>query len=98
MGSASSFMRPNSRQRKRLDNEFIDMAKKRDIRYMTTFIDEEGYREVLNQQVDLSDFEKRMGDPQVIATWAELAKIPRNEIPGGLRPRPEREMRPIAFD
>jgi imidazolonepropionase-like amidohydrolase len=83
---------------RRVDNPFIDMVKKRDVLYETTLVVEEGYREVLNQQVELSDIEKRLGDPQVIATWAELGKIPPNEIPGGLRRRPAREPRPVAFD
>ena len=37
-------------------------------------------------------------DPEVIATWSELAKIPRNEIPGGvprIEPPPKR---PPAYD
>lgn len=83
---------------RRLDNEFIDLVKKRDVLCMTTLIVEEGYREVLNQKVSLSDIEQRLGDPQVIATWSELAKIPPAEIPGGLRPRPPREARPVSFD
>ncbi len=80
-----------------VDNEFLDLAKKRDVLYMTTLIVEEGYREVLNNEVNLSDIEKRLGDPRVIETWAELAKIPPDEIPGGLRRRPPRDARPISF-
>jgi imidazolonepropionase-like amidohydrolase len=83
---------------RRVDNPFIDMVKKRDVLYETTLVVEEGYREVLNQQVELTDVEKRLGDSQVMATWAELGKIPGNEIPGGLRRRPAREPRPVAFD
>jgi imidazolonepropionase-like amidohydrolase len=83
---------------RRVDNEFVDLIKKKDVLYMTTLVVEEGYREVLNQQVNLSDIEQRLGDPQVIASWAELGKIPPAEIPGGLRTRPPREPRPVAFD
>jgi imidazolonepropionase-like amidohydrolase len=83
---------------RRVDNDFIDMVKKRDVLYETTLVVEEGYREVLNQQVQLNDIEKRLGDPEVIATWAELAKIPANEIPGGLARRPDRPLRPVSFD
>src|SRR5262249_35627668 len=32
------------------------------------------------------------------ATWAELGKIPPNEIPGGLARRPDRPLRPASFD
>jgi len=80
-----------------VDNEFIDLAKKRDVLYMSTLVVEEGYREVLNQEVRLTDIERKLGDPQVIATWAELAKISPADIPGGLRRRPERDARPISF-
>ena len=27
---------------------------------------------------------ERLGDPEVIATWSELGKIPPGEIPGGI--------------
>ena len=81
-----------------VDNEFVDLVKKRDVLYETTLVVEEGYREVLNQEVNLSDIEKRLGDPQVIASWAELGKIPAAEIPGGLRRRPVRPLRPVSFD
>lgn len=80
-----------------VDNEFIGMLLKRDVLYMTTLMVDEGYREVLNQQVSLSDIEQRLGDPQVIASWAELAKIPVADIPGGIRTRPAREARPYSF-
>lgn len=81
-----------------VDNEFLDLAKKRDILYMTTLVVSEGYREVLNQEVSLSDIEQKLGDPEVIATWSDLAKIPAAEIPGGVRRRPAPAKRPIAFD
>jgi imidazolonepropionase-like amidohydrolase len=80
-----------------VDNEFMSLIKSRDALYMTTLIVEEGYREVLNQEVRLTDIEQRLGDPQVIASWSELAKIPPDSIPGGIRRRPAREATPISF-
>jgi imidazolonepropionase-like amidohydrolase len=80
-----------------VDNEFINLVKKNDVLYMTTLVVEEGYREVLNQEVRLTDIEQKLGDPQVIASWSELGKIPPADIPGGLRRRQPREARPIAF-
>ena len=59
-----------------IDTEFLDMVKSRDVIYMTTFMVEDGYRNVLGQHVMLSDIEQKLGDPEVIATWAELAKDP----------------------
>jgi imidazolonepropionase-like amidohydrolase len=81
-----------------VDNEFINLVKNRDIIYMTTLWVEDGYRMVLNQNVSLNDIEQKTGDPEVIATWKELAKIPVNEIPGGLPRIPAPPRRPPAYD
>jgi len=81
-----------------VDNEFMTLIKSRDALYMTTLVVEEGYREVLNKEVRLSDIEQRLGDPQVIASWSELAKIPPDSIPGGVRQRPARAARPVSFE
>src|SRR5207245_5734837 len=62
-----------------VDTDFINLVKNRDIPYITTLGVEDGYRMVLNQQVALTDIERRLGDPQVIATWSELGKFPPNE-------------------
>jgi imidazolonepropionase-like amidohydrolase len=81
-----------------VDTEFIDLVKNRDILYMTTLFVEDGYRQVFNQQVMLTDIERKLGDPEVIATWSDLAKIPPNEIPGGIPRLPPPPRRPIAYD
>lgn len=80
-----------------VDNQFINMLKSRDIIYMTTLWVENGYRMVFNQQVSLNEFEQKVGDPEVIATWSDLAKIPKNEIPGGIPDIPPPPKRPIAY-
>lgn len=82
----------------KVDTQFINLVKSRDIIYMTTLWVEEGYRMVLNQQVSLNDFEKKVGDPEVIATWSDLAKIPPNQIPGGIPDIPPPPKRPVAYD
>jgi imidazolonepropionase-like amidohydrolase len=81
-----------------VDTEFINLVKNRDIIYMTTLWVEDGYRMVLDQQVALNDIEKKTGDPEVIATWSELAKIPKGEIPGGIPHIPAPPKRPVAYD
>jgi len=53
---------------------------------------------VLNQQVALNDIEQKTGDPEVIATWSDLAKIPPGEIPGGIPQMPPPAKRPVAYD
>jgi imidazolonepropionase-like amidohydrolase len=69
---------------RRVDRDFIDLAKSRNVLYITTLIVNEGYDEVFGQTVKLTDIEQRVGDPEVIATWSQLAKTPANEIPGGV--------------
>jgi imidazolonepropionase-like amidohydrolase len=81
-----------------IDNEFINLVKNRDILYISTLFVEDGYRAVLNQQVELNDIEKKLGDPEVIATWSELGKIPPNEIPGGIPRVPAAPKRPVSYD
>src|SRR5262245_19794699 len=81
-----------------VDNEFINLVKNRDIPYITTLAVEDGYRMVFSQQVNLNDIEQKFGDPEVIATWSDLGKIPPAEIPGGvprIQPGPKR---PVAYD
>lgn len=67
-----------------VDREFLDLAKKNNVLYVTTLIVNEGYDEVLGEKVKLNDIEQRLGDLKVIATWAQLAKTPVKEIPGGV--------------
>ena len=64
-----------------VDDEFVQMVKERGVIYTTTIVVLEGYAEVLGQNVDLSDTERSCGDPQVIASWADLAKIPEDQLP-----------------
>ena len=64
-----------------VDEEFIGMVKTRGVIYTTTIAVLEGYRNVLTQQTRPSDFDRACGDPQVMATWADLGKIPKNELP-----------------
>jgi imidazolonepropionase-like amidohydrolase len=82
---------------RRIDREFIDLAKSRNVLYITTLIVTEGYDEVFGQAVKLTDIEQQLGDPQVIATWSQLAKTPANEIPGGVPPPILRDSQQTQF-
>jgi imidazolonepropionase-like amidohydrolase len=64
-----------------VDDEFVQMVKERGVIYTTTIVVLEGYAEVLSRNVDLTDIERSCGDAQVIASWANLAKIPENRLP-----------------
>jgi imidazolonepropionase-like amidohydrolase len=64
-----------------VDEDFVRMVKERGVIYTTTIVVLEGYVEVLGQSVDLTDIERSCGDPKVIASWADLAKIPTDQLP-----------------
>jgi hypothetical protein len=64
-----------------VDDEFVQMVKERGVIYTTTIVVLEGYAEVLGQNVALTDIERSCGDAQVIASWADLAKIPQDRMP-----------------
>jgi imidazolonepropionase-like amidohydrolase len=81
-----------------VDTEFINLVKRRDVPYITTLFVEDGYRMVLNRQVALNDIEQKLGDPEVIATWADLAKIPPDEIPGGVPKVPPPSRRRMDYE
>jgi hypothetical protein len=53
---------------------------------------------VLNQQAALNDIEKKLGDPEVIATWSDLATIPSSDIPGGIPKIPPAPKPPVAYE
>lgn len=66
-----------------VDEAFIDLLKQRDVIYVTTLGVSEGYREALTQNIQLSDFERRLGDPAVIASLNDLSE----RFPGYRRPK-----------
>lgn len=61
---------------RRVDEAFVKLLKERDVVYVTTLMVNEGYQEVLGQQVELTDIERRLGDPEVIATFDDWAQRP----------------------
>jgi imidazolonepropionase-like amidohydrolase len=61
---------------RRVDEAFIQLLKDRNVVYVTTLVVNEGYQEVLGQKVRLSDIERRLGDPEAIASFDDLARLP----------------------
>jgi imidazolonepropionase-like amidohydrolase len=59
-----------------VDEAFIGLSRERKVVYIPTLIVHEGYRDVLGQRVELTDIERRLGDPESIATWGDLARLP----------------------
>lgn len=46
------------------------------VSYIPTLMVQEGYREVLGRRVRLTEIERRLGDPTVIATFADFERLP----------------------
>jgi len=61
---------------RRVDEAFVQRLKERNVLYVTTIVVNEGYHEVLGQKVKLTDIERHLGDPEVIATFDELRRLP----------------------
>ncbi len=64
-----------------VDDAFVQLLLEHDVVYTTTLVVNEGYPEVLGQSVELNDVEQKWGDPEVIATFADLAKLPVDRAP-----------------
>src|SRR5688572_14258869 len=95
--SAGADILVHSVQDRRVDAEFLAMLKTKNIIYIPTLMVTERYDAVFGNSVKLLDIERRLGDPEVIQSWAELPRIPLEKIPGGI-PRPMLLMsRPMEF-
>jgi imidazolonepropionase-like amidohydrolase len=58
-----------------VDDAFVNLLSARDTLYITTLVVGEGYQEVLGQHVSLTGIERRVGDPEVIASFADLPRL-----------------------
>ena len=65
-----------------IDDSLLRLMKRRGVIYTTTLMVREGYGEVLGQAVRLSEIERRLGDPDAIASFGDLAALPRALRPG----------------
>ena len=87
----------HSVQDRRVDDAFIALLKERGVVYTTTFAVAEGYHEVLTQSLDLTGIERRLGDPEAIASFADVAALPSGKVPFWIRRRPPPKQR-VALD
>jgi imidazolonepropionase-like amidohydrolase len=69
----------------RVDEAFVRLLKERNVVYVTTLAVNEGYREVLEQKVQLTDIERRLGDPEAITSFDDLRRLPIWKKPWALR-------------
>jgi len=81
-----------------VDDAFLALLRARGVIYITTLGVYEGYWEVLGQHVRLTDIDARVGDPDVIASFAELADLPDDVKPAWLKPRPPPPISRIVLD
>jgi imidazolonepropionase-like amidohydrolase len=82
---------------RRIDSEFLAMLKARSVVYIPTLMVKERYDAVFSNSVKLLDIERRLGDPEVIESWSELARIPSGKIPGGIPHATLNAVRPTEF-
>lgn len=64
-----------------LDEEVLALARERGVVSITGLSHFGSYRDVLEERVELLPIEARCGDPEVIVTWDDLARIPAAERP-----------------
>lgn len=69
---------------RRVDDAFVELLQQHRIPYVTTLGVTRGYRDVLGRRVQLSDIERRVGDPEVIASFDDLAHLPFWKKPWGI--------------
>jgi len=68
-----------------IDDEFLRLAKKNHIIYCPTLFVINGYQYALSGTWKPTEAEKRLGDPQILATMGDLQKMPADAIPEGIR-------------
>jgi imidazolonepropionase-like amidohydrolase len=59
-----------------VDDELVSLAKEKGAIFITGLAHFDAYRQVLDQSRELLPIEKRCGDPDVVATWSDLSRIP----------------------
>jgi imidazolonepropionase-like amidohydrolase len=82
-----------------LDEETVSLAKR--VVVITGLSHFGSYRDVLEERVEILPIEERCGDPEVIATWDDLARIPAAErpaMPASIRWGSSREGRGILLE
>jgi imidazolonepropionase-like amidohydrolase len=68
-----------------VDQEFLALAAGRDVLYCPTLFVMEGYRLALSNQWQATEAEQRLADPAVLAAMDDLAHLPPEKIPAGVR-------------
>ena len=69
-----------------VDEGLLDAVARRGVVYTPTLAVGEGYREVLGRRVELLPIERRLGDPEALASFGDVERLPPRLFP----PRPPR--------
>jgi imidazolonepropionase-like amidohydrolase len=64
-----------------VDDEFIALAKRRNVIYCPTIFVMSSYAMALSNQWIATDAEKRLADPEILGAMGDLGKIPREKLP-----------------
>ncbi len=81
-----------------IDDGLLDKLRAGNVVYTPALAVYEGYREVLGQHVGLTDIDRRVGDPAVIASFDDLADISADMLPWGAQRRQPQPINPIMTD
>jgi imidazolonepropionase-like amidohydrolase len=68
-----------------VDDEFLALARRRNVLYCPTLFVMEGYRLALSNQWHPSEDEERLADPEVLESMGDLSGVPRERLPAGVR-------------
>jgi imidazolonepropionase-like amidohydrolase len=71
-----------------LDAETLAAMQARRAIYVPTLIVRRGSRGVLSRRLELSEIERRLGDPKAIASWSDLVRLPGSVIPDWIARQP----------
>ena len=66
---------------KEIDDEFIALAKRNNAIYCPTLFVTMGYRYALSNTWKPTEAEKRLADPEILATMNDLGRIPKDKMP-----------------
>jgi imidazolonepropionase-like amidohydrolase len=73
-----------------IDDDTLALMRERGVIYTTTLLVRPRYRAVFGRHLELAEIECRLGDPDAIASFADLDRLPRQALPSWVgRSRPE---------
>lgn len=68
-----------------VDEEFLELARARDVSYCPTLFVYEGYGLALSDRWRPTEAERRLADPEALARMDDLSELPRDRLPAWIR-------------